>query len=506
MRYVIAESLSGHKNGINEDAIRLTHSPAPMIAISDGHGGMAYDLSEVGAQVAVEVASDAMALFYQRLRHKALHDQWADTKRAPDTVINETISQKNDDPSTIWSEEIVTKMIEDWHKRIRAHSEQLGEVHRLERYGATLLAITYIAPYLFCFQLGDGHMGFINANGDWVLPVLEASHLRGEETYSLCDAHAWFRGQTYVAKLKRAPKAIFACTDGLEKAYPFGPYDFLTFIREASDLEDISPLMCEAVKYAHDDVTVGVIWLEKPIVDEGMKRYVRPMQEETSPLENSLSKGALLKNAVKTYQEKWALPDMHESKRLEILITLTYKNSWQTVAPEILARYHTLNVPRLRQQVHQTDDGDNLEKERENFFENQAIEPLKIEPQEEDKSDADRIYLMQLRYAATEEDGWYLKTSRGDLYLTLGCIIWGYDLGFEHGYALTPIGIVIKHPKTGRWGIKNISPLSWLALWQKTGAKKTVTAQDVIPLKNNLCLELYGLPHKVYWRGEILKQ
>ena len=502
MHYIVAESLSGHRQGSNEDAIRVSHSPVPMMAISDGHGGEAHDLSEVGAQIAVAVASDAMALFYRQLsrKHPTLHPPVLETTgvalEAP-SVNTEEVLPTFSTLSSTWSDEIVSKMITEWHRRIRDYSLQLGEQHVPERYGATLLAIMYVAPYVFCFQVGDGHVGFVNAQKEWVLPLLKASHLQGEETYSLCDEHAWFRSQTYVAKLKNAPRCLFACTDGIEKAYPYGEYDFLTFIRKAIETDNIKPLMQEAVKYARDDVTLGIIGLEKPFDTSDLKRRGRPSRrrpilEVASLPKHASAKEALLADFETLYHERWQLPDLGAEKRLEILLTLMFKNKQKIVSYSTYARYCALHMP-------------SLSEEKPSIKLNHSIKETHLDG----VAEMNRNDLMAKRYkavqlTAAQEGYWYLVTPRGNLPLTAGTVIWGYDLGFMHSQALTPIGMVVKHPKEARWGIKNLSPQVWQATWQRTGVHKFVEMKGTIPLKDNLSLQLYGLPLKVYWQSKPL--
>jgi hypothetical protein len=96
--------------------------------------------------------------------------------------------------------------------------------------------------------------------------------------------------------------------------------------------------------------------------------------------------------------------------------------------------------------------------------------------------------------------GWSVKSSQKVMTLMLDDIIYGFDLGFLHAYALVPIAKIVSHKRTGRWGLRNLSNAPWTVYRKGEGETRTVYAGEIAALMPEMTLFVNGLPLQIIWR------
>lgn len=167
-------------------------------AVSDGHGAPAHFRSGRGARFAVERALEVLAW------HIDDHDPEEDV--LPGAVVG------------AWRDAVLRDMRAD----PLADDGGARPGAALAPYGATLIAIAATAEELTVFQIGDGDLLLLYADGRVVRPLASDDDLIGEQTYSLCMDDAETRVRT--ASFWRAagadwPFAVLLSSDGVSKSF-----------------------------------------------------------------------------------------------------------------------------------------------------------------------------------------------------------------------------------------------------------------------------------------------
>ncbi len=172
--------------------------PVTVIAVADGHGGRAYDRSDVGARIAVECAAEL------------LHDMHAthDGSMPFLDALRQFFAQR---------------LIDGWRHRVRAHAT-LFDAHMddvpatLRRYGTTLLFALIADHTCYVGQIGDGDILIIDADNGVHRPIPDSMGLLGSETYSLISREQhklWGFAQHTLDDTA----LVFLSTDGLSNSY-----------------------------------------------------------------------------------------------------------------------------------------------------------------------------------------------------------------------------------------------------------------------------------------------
>jgi hypothetical protein len=193
-----------------------------MLAVADGHGSAKCFRSGTGSVLAVEVAREVAREFF--------FDPGAETD--PDRV-REVVEQ-----------EVPAELGRRWTARVRADAEanpvtaeewaaleqkegpssrRVVEANPLHAYGSTLLLVVAAESFVAYFQLGDGDLVTISADGVGARPIPDdPSQFGGIETASLSQ---WEKGtaefRVFLQPLVGPPPAvILAVTDGYANSYP----------------------------------------------------------------------------------------------------------------------------------------------------------------------------------------------------------------------------------------------------------------------------------------------
>ncbi|WP_346012465.1 protein phosphatase 2C domain-containing protein [Streptomyces sp. SID3343] len=254
-------TVSGLGKRCNQDGVgggTITDPPAEWAAVADGHGSAAYVRSDLGARVAVELfgatlvrlwaehAEDGRRPLTAAARGRLVHDFPRDLVRA-------------------WREHVA---LHHWNNPTRPRAEQPSTL-----YGSTFIGALTLPELLVCWQLGDGDLVLIDADGTCTTPLDSGEVVLGEATESLCGPEAWRSMRVHWVPLRqgsRPPALVMLSSDGLSKSFVDRP-GFLAFARgvferlraEGSDrlLErDLPHWLGEAARHSGDDTSVALLW------------------------------------------------------------------------------------------------------------------------------------------------------------------------------------------------------------------------------------------------------
>ncbi|MDN5297563.1 MAG: hypothetical protein PWP51_116 [Clostridiales bacterium] len=473
-----AVSAKGPGKAKNQDAYAVMTEPYAIVAVADGHGSEAHCFSDVGAQKAVACALEVM---------RDVCDALAGGEAA------ETIPVRLD--------QAAYDLHQKWQKAIHADA-----TFQMRPFGTTLMTIAYVKPWLICLQIGDGKLIFQNARGQIVMPMSQDRHLQGEETHSLSESCAWRHFRKKVLYMAAPPVFFGGCSDGLEKAYPFHPHGFTTFfLNELYDANEAAAV--QASQYAGDDVTAAAVFYDKPpAYDEGVFE-----NRQSSP--------------VHTLQ--WQLPYASMKTRLRTALWLYYALRHFKLIRESgeipLALIDSLLMMKL------PPDGNlytllTTVKNMTALNSGKSVQALtglikafvQCLPEGRTESwiaDCEHIEVLQSieslwnydfekreAFFTSSPKGWSVKSSQKVMTLMLDDIIYGFDLGFLHAYALVPIARIVSHKRTGRWGLRNLSNAPWTVYRKGEGETRTVYAGEIAALMPEMTLFVNGLPLQIIWR------
>ncbi|MFH9958328.1 PP2C family serine/threonine-protein phosphatase [Streptomyces roseolus] len=262
---VLDTSVMGYGKKLNQDSVRTggtgTANDPVILAVADGHGSASYPRSNVGARFAAELFAAKGREFGALVRPGRL--PWLrDYARY----------------------ELPEQLVRDWQARVWAHwGRQPGpegadapreEVLRM--YGSTLIGAV-LAPGLFvAWQLGDGELTVVDADGSVRLPLAPEHAELGDETASLCLRKAWHLVRVHWEPLPepaRAPRLVALSTDGLSKSFAsdagFTEFTSGLYERLASrglpGIEDDVPRWLEAAsRHSGDDTTLALAHRAEP--------------------------------------------------------------------------------------------------------------------------------------------------------------------------------------------------------------------------------------------------
>lgn len=217
----------------NQDALRWWprsgQGSTLILAAADGHGGVRYARSHIGAALAVRTAVQVLSRGLRDLiptQHELTNDlDLAQIKRDIEG----------------WLPKILVRR---WQERVQRHLRRYPLTRDekallttpatdgkpaavrsgLHAYGATLLAVVLTPHFHLYVQLGDGDILTVSADGRVSGPPLaEDSRLLANETTSLCTADAWSSVRIYFQPLVGAPPAlILLATDGYANSFVDG--------------------------------------------------------------------------------------------------------------------------------------------------------------------------------------------------------------------------------------------------------------------------------------------
>nr|WP_240981618.1 MULTISPECIES: PP2C family serine/threonine-protein phosphatase [unclassified Streptomyces] len=256
---VLDTSVMGLGKKLNQDSVETggtgTANDPVILAVADGHGSASYPRSDVGARFAAELFAARGREFGALVRPGRL--PWLrDYARY----------------------ELPEQLVRDWQDRVWSHwGRQPGpegadapREEVLRQYGSTLIGAV-LAPGLFvAWQLGDGDLTVVDADGRVRLPLAPEHAELGDETASLCLRKAWNLVRVHWEPLPepaRAPRLVALSTDGLSKSFASdagfteftaGLYERLSARGLPGIRKDVPRWLEAASRHSGDDTTLAL--------------------------------------------------------------------------------------------------------------------------------------------------------------------------------------------------------------------------------------------------------
>ncbi len=256
----------------NQDAIKWwphkdTTGPPIAVAVSDGHGSNKCFRSDIGSQLAVEIATEMLSKHFSSKRSKTEDklpavESWL-VRKIVQEWINKVTKHLTNHPFT--EDELQRLRDKDGEKAVTSIID-----NPLKAYGATLLAAIVISDAIVLLQLGDGDILCVADDGTVWHPFTSDDRLIANATTSLCLKEAWNETRVSVQRLAGNPPAIIMLsTDGYSNCFSNDNdfdkvgYDFLQLLRQYDSKTIVNQLpvwLSEATsKGSGDDITVGMI-------------------------------------------------------------------------------------------------------------------------------------------------------------------------------------------------------------------------------------------------------
>jgi hypothetical protein len=255
---------AGAEDGFGEES---AGSAALVMAVSDGHGSAKCFRSEIGAQLAVAAA---LAVARELPLSVAEVTDLATLQIAAEEMVWRWRAAVDAD--------LLAHPISDAELDGVERKAGTGAVRTLERapwlaYGATLLAVLATDAFVVYFQLGDGDILTVSAEGEVRRPLAGDPRLFADETTSLCarDAVQQFRVglQLLGEGAAQPPALILLSTDGYANSFRTDAgfvkvgADLLETVR-SEGLETVDGCLASWLHEASafgsgDDVTVGIV-------------------------------------------------------------------------------------------------------------------------------------------------------------------------------------------------------------------------------------------------------
>ena len=182
-----------------------------ILAVADGHGSSACPYSKTGSKIAVNVFCAIM---------QDLLNGFADNPELLLTYLNRegelTVAQ---DIDTEWKRRVWKAHIDNKREKPLKEDGETDKAAVYKQYGTTLLGMLITSQYMFAFQLGDGDMVYVDADG--VQSIIEGDKILGIETHSLCKLDAWKKSISMIRMREKTKEAhlFMISTDGFSNSY-----------------------------------------------------------------------------------------------------------------------------------------------------------------------------------------------------------------------------------------------------------------------------------------------
>jgi hypothetical protein len=317
---------------VNQDAAttRTLNDGSVLIAVADGHGGERYVRSDRGSRFAVEVF---MSLAGELVTHgrrqplpalknlaemtlpRHLDVRWRERVRAdlimdplsPPTVGTFSLLTKvgsgdqgppTSEPGTVDAGvpapgappgAVVSPAGDDLTCFLRGDAQSPGNVpldgpaplseeiaagalseDQLLAYGTTLVGVALTDEVLLAWQIGDGNLVVVGADGSVSMPLQPETPQLGVEVESLCQPRAWTLIRTcWLPLSSMLPSLVLVSTDGLANGYvnDEGFCGFAAAVVERlaeSGIESVREQMPgwlkTATSFSGDDVSMAIAW------------------------------------------------------------------------------------------------------------------------------------------------------------------------------------------------------------------------------------------------------
>lgn len=186
-----------------------------LVAVADGHGSSACPYSDEGAQIAADVFCRLLETYYERYKRSenGLDHLEHFLRKDGEVTLAKEIERE-------WNRQIIERHMEQARAfpNVKGLHKAVSAIWR--QYGTTLLGMMMTPQFVFAFQLGDGDITCIDAQGR--MPFVNAETILGVETYSLSEPGAWRHTVSNLFKRSEyppAPMLYMLSTDGMFNSY-----------------------------------------------------------------------------------------------------------------------------------------------------------------------------------------------------------------------------------------------------------------------------------------------
>lgn len=296
-RTILGESIQGysHIRGNTEcqDSCKQLEleDGAVILSVADGHGSKACPFSKTGSEIAVNVFCDMMAGLYNGYR--------SEPERLPSYLNQEGSLKFAQVVERAWK-----ASVQETHLAMKRETpltadgrEDPGALYRM--YGTTLLGLLIAPAFVFAFQIGDGDIIYVDAQGPQ--PVVMGDKLLGVESHSLCSADAWKRAvsSVHLRSWDQALPCLFLLsTDGFANSFVSDAefektcvqyYDMLNTYGAAAVAENLKAWLSETSRLGcGDDTTLLMAYFgddtPKTVPPEPEEPSAEAAPEEPEPL------------------------------------------------------------------------------------------------------------------------------------------------------------------------------------------------------------------------------
>lgn len=229
-------------------------------AVADGHGSEKYFRSNVGAQLACEVADECVKSFMNDVLK----------------VSNEKFKNNHD----AYLKQLEQNVLYSWRRRVEDHIEKnpftpeeevlVNEKYKTSKaYGTTLIVnVLYPKRFSIGIQIGDGKCVAYKEGSNFFQPIPWDDQCFLNVTTSLCDDNALDNFRHFVS-FNDIPDALFIGTDGIDDSFSDDKqlYDFyrqiLNTLKEngidkgEKEICDFLPVL--SAKGSGDDISLAYI-------------------------------------------------------------------------------------------------------------------------------------------------------------------------------------------------------------------------------------------------------
>lgn len=269
-------SVKGPHKPLNRDRMQIVHDPAAgllLLAVADGHGTARDGQGDVGSRLALEAFADCARSFAER------------SQKQPHALVRSEAYRH-----------FPQELVHAWRRSVQAHdgiSLRHGDgtppADGFEAFGSTLLGVLITGSQVVAWQLGDGDLLFVTADGTVQDPLAEPEQI-GDETDSLASGDAWRAMRTYWAPVvdeRSLPALVTLSTDGLSKSFAERG-GFVHFVSDFHRLAVSAPdttrsalpgWLAAAGRHSGDDVSFIAAWWDagtSPTEEAGALRERRP--------------------------------------------------------------------------------------------------------------------------------------------------------------------------------------------------------------------------------------
>lgn len=444
----------------NQDAYAhsvLEDGRSLVIAVSDGHGGVAHPLSDLGAKYAVESAVEEMALFFEnKLGVKTLDVGWL--KSYFETALSKRI-----------------------HARWLTKIDDQNPI----AYGCTLLMAVIIDDHILLLQLGDGKIAIVYDDETVYFPMMRDDRFLNNETTSLSEPEAWLEMQVQVVPNEASITKIALVTDGVENAYPDDFYDDAQFFRTVTDSDQhLMALLEKTATYSRDDATAVVAFrngfYESTEANGEALVFISEVPIGVVPLVHRLRSASLPRRI----HDAIRLIYMLEQRNRICPAFLTVKQIYLDLASEDLVVFPNVNQTML-----------SMESLCGLIYDITGIQIVAWTPKQLVGDLDERLKAMRYDYerAVYIEDQASHRISfqgaNGSYELFFDSKIDLFQLMPLTGWQNHVVGKIVQHEKHPTiWGVQNLTTHTWQV------AGKQILPGRVLPLQDGMCCVIFGIP------------